>query len=66
MNFATKNWINLFFGLAILTSVQNAAADLKVGEQAVLFESIDENLEHLSMDDLTNGKPLVLVVSSCT
>ena len=34
--------------------------------QAPLFDSIDENLNPVSMADLIDGRPLVLAVGSCT
>ena len=43
-----------------------ARADLKEGQQAKLFKSIDENLKHVDMADLIDGRPLVLAVGSCS
>jgi len=34
--------------------------------RALLFDSVDENLNPVSMADMIDGRPLVLVVSSCT
>lgn len=36
------------------------------GTPAVLFDTVDENLQPVSMADLTDGKPLVMVVSSAS
>ncbi len=35
-------------------------------QEAQLFKSVDENLQSVDMQDLIDGRPLVLVVSSCT
>jgi len=43
-----------------------AMADLKVGQKAILYDSVNEELKPVSMKDLIDGKPLVLVVSSCS
>lgn len=43
-----------------------ASADLKAGDDAKLFKSVDENLQPVDMADLVKGKPLVLVVGSCS
>ncbi len=42
------------------------AQGLEVGEDAVLFESWDENEQMVDMADMIDGKPLVLVTGSCT
>ncbi|MDY7109464.1 MAG: hypothetical protein SYC29_12585 [Planctomycetota bacterium] len=34
--------------------------------QAPLFDSVDENLNPVSMADMIDGRPLVLAVGSCT
>jgi len=34
--------------------------------QAPLFDSVDENMNPVSMADMINGRPLVLAVRSCT
>jgi hypothetical protein len=34
--------------------------------QAILFDSVDENLNPVSMADMIDGRPLVLAVGSCT
>ena len=34
--------------------------------EAPLFDSIDENLNPVSMTDMIDGRPLVLAVSSCS
>ena len=34
--------------------------------RAPLFDSVDENFNPVSMADMIDGRPLVLVVSSCT
>lgn len=41
-------------------------ADLREGERARLFSSVDENLEHVDMADMIHGRPLVLIVGSCS
>jgi hypothetical protein len=43
-----------------------ARADLREGERARLFSSVDENLEHVDMADMIHGRPLVLIVGSCS
>ena len=43
-----------------------ARADLKEGQQARLFKSVDENLKHVDMAALVDGRPLVLMVGSCS
>ena len=43
-----------------------AGADLKQGDQALLFASVDENLNPVDMAKMTEGRPLVLVVGSCS
>jgi hypothetical protein len=37
-----------------------------VGSPAPLFDSVNENLEPVSMADMIDGRPLVLLVGSCT
>jgi hypothetical protein len=36
------------------------------GTGAVLFDSVDENFDPVSMADMIDGRPLILAVSSCT
>ena len=36
------------------------------GAEGALFDSVDENLNPVSMADMIDGRPLVLAVSSCT
>ena len=66
MEFIRKSYWRLFVGLFVFCLAQDASADLQVGQQAALFDSIDENLQPVSMADMIDGKPLVLVVSSCS
>ena len=56
----------LFLFIAAFGCAAPAAADLKVGQKAKLFQSVDENLQHVDMADLIDGRPLVLVVGSCS
>lgn len=55
----------LVSGLFLLAAGQ-VFADLSVGDDATLFQSIDENMEPVDMADMIDGKPLVLVVSSAS
>jgi len=43
-----------------------ARADLREGQKARLFEGIDEKLQPVDMANLIDGRPLVLIVGSCT
>jgi hypothetical protein len=38
----------------------------QITQKAQLFKSVDENLQPVDMQDLINGRPLVLAVSSAT
>ena len=49
----------LFFGL-------NAGSAAIAQEPATLFDSLDENLNPVSMADMIDGRPLVMYLSSCT
>ncbi len=44
----------------------SSASALKAGDQAILFKSVDENMNPVDMADMINGKPLVLLTGSCT
>jgi hypothetical protein len=55
----------LVSGLFALAAGQ-VFADLSVGDDATLFQSIDEDMEPVDMADMIDGKPLVLVVSSAS
>ncbi len=35
-------------------------------EQAPLFDSVDENMNPVSMADMIDGRPLILAMGSCT
>ena len=67
MTRAGKNLIAMALvpGLFSLAAGQ-VFADLSVGDDATLFQSIDENMEPVDMADMIDGKPLVLVVSSAS
>lgn len=56
----------LYLFLVVFGAVAPANADLKVGQKAKLFQSVDENLQHVDMAKLVDGRPLVLVVGSCS
>ena len=65
MHFATTTLAAITIGVALIGGGE-AMADLRVGQKAILFDSIDENMKPVSMKDMVDGKPLVLVVSSCS
>jgi len=56
----------ILLGVMIVTISTQSFADLSVGDKATLFKSVDENMDSIDMADLIDGKPLVLVVSSCS
>ena len=56
----------VLLGGMIVTMSTQSFADLLVGDKATLFKSVDENMNPIDMADLIDGKPLVLVVSSCS
>jgi hypothetical protein len=58
--------LGLTVAVAALWWHSPAVADLKEGDQALLFTSVDENLDPVDMRDMTEGRPLVLVVGSCS
>ncbi len=41
-------------------------SSLKVGDQAILFKSVDENMAPVDMADMTDGRLLVLLTGSCS
>ena len=43
-----------------------AWADLQVGQKAELFSTVNENLRPVDMARLIDGRPLVLLVGSCS
>ena len=43
-----------------------ARADIREGQEARLFRTIDENLQPVDMAKLIDGRPLVLLVGSCS
>ncbi len=43
-----------------------ARADVGVGDQAPLFQTLDENMQPVDMLDLTDGRPLVISVGSAS
>ena len=47
-------------------SQPNRGSALKVGDQAILFKSVDQNMNPVDMADMIKGKPLVLLTGSCT
>ncbi len=55
----------LVSGLFALAAGQ-VLADLSVGDDATLFQSINEDMDPVDMADMIDGKPLVLVVSSAS
>ncbi|MDY7107547.1 MAG: hypothetical protein SYC29_02825 [Planctomycetota bacterium] len=48
--------------MAVVGPMTTARAQFR----APLFDSVDENFNPVSMADMIDGRPLVLVVSSCT
>ncbi len=53
-------------GLALAAMVGQTIADHAVGDQATIFQSVNEDMEPVDMADMIDGKPLVLVVSSAS
>jgi hypothetical protein len=54
-------------GLTIaLLAAGPAAADLMVGEDAILYRSVNENMEPVDMADMIDGRPLVLMMGSAS
>ena len=47
-------------------SAGDAGQENLMGRGASLFDSIDENLNPVSVADMIDGRPLVLAVGSCT
>ena len=43
-----------------------ASAIVGVGDTAPLFQSLDENMQVVDMQDMIQGKPLVLLVGSAS
>jgi hypothetical protein len=60
-----KRWITAL-GLTVFLWTAASSADPAVGDQAVLFNSVDENMEPVDMADLVQDKPLVVVVGSAS
>ncbi len=52
--------------LALAAWTGPVAAELDVGDQAILFQTVDENMAAANMADMIVDKPLVLVTGSCT
>ena len=61
-----KRLLLILIVLAIAWPLAKTNAQLTLGTEAPLFDSIDENFNPVSMADKINGKPLVFAVSSCT
>ena len=57
-------WIAIV--LAIAWPLSGTNGQLLLQAEAPFFDSVDENLNPVSMADKIDGKPLVLAVSSCT
>jgi hypothetical protein len=53
--------ISAFF---VMTWQLPARADLRVGQKAELFRSVDENLQPVDMAKLIVGRPLILLVTA--
>jgi hypothetical protein len=53
-------------GIAICTAAAIGGTDVGVGDEAPLYDTVDENMEPVSMADEIDGRPLVLVVSSAS
>ena len=43
-----------------------ARADLQEGQKAQFFRTVDEKLQPVDMEKLFVGRPLVLIVGSCS
>ena len=61
-----KRLVLILIALAIAWPLAGTNAQLELRTETPLFDSVDENLNPVSMADKINGKPLVLAVSSCT
>ena len=60
----TPSWMPAV--VVVAWSLTAADGQLTLGVDAPLFDSVDENLNPVSMADMINGRPLVLAVGSCT
>ena len=56
----------LVFAFTLFWDHASALSDVGVGDQAIIFETIDENLNKVNMADLIKSKPLVLCVGSAS
>ena len=52
--------------LVAMGPLAGANGQVGPGDEAPLFDSIDENLNPVSMADMIDGKPLVLFCVSCS
>jgi hypothetical protein len=52
-------------GMAVMTTAP-AYADVGVGDTAPLFDTVNEDMDPVSMAELIDGRPLVLAVGSAT
>ncbi len=63
-----SRWISaVLTALAVgAVGASGARADVAVGDQAPLFQTMDENLQPVDMSDLIDGRPLVMAVGSAS
>ncbi|MBW2262359.1 MAG: hypothetical protein JRG91_10340 [Deltaproteobacteria bacterium] len=55
---------SLGLALALLAHPIPAGADLGVGDAAILYTSVNEDMEPVDMADMIDGRPLVLLTGS--
>ncbi len=53
-------------GSGLMLASALAHADVGVGDEAPLFQTINENLEPVDMENMIDGRPLVLAVGSAS
>ena len=61
-----KRVVLVLFILASSWPLAGTNAQRAMRTETPLFDSVDENLNPVSMADKIDGRPLVLAVSSCT
>ena len=52
--------------LAMMVVSNPAQADLGVGDEAILYVSVNEDMEPVDMADMVDGRPLVLLTGSAS
>lgn len=66
MNSARRAGLVGLGSLGLVMASAAAYADVGVGDAAPMFQTINENLDPVDMDDLIDGRPLVLAVGSAS